>query len=446
MKKSNLNDTINKFNIIHNNKYNYSLFTKYINIRQRIEIICPKHGIFSQKIGMHKIGQGCPDCKAEKIGNLTRFTIDEILMKFKKTHQDKYDYSLFTEYFNVDQHANIICKKHGLFKQTVRNHYNGQGCMKCYNEIRHTYLCDTKDNFIKKANIVHNNIYAYPFETYKNSKTKIEIECSIHGIFMKNPNSHLNGEGCPHCFSSNGEKKIYFILKGNKIRFITQKIFKDCKYINGLRFDFYLLEYNLCIEFNGQQHYEIVKHWGNESDLLKTIEKDKIKNDYCEMKGIKLLKIPYSEFDNIYEILKKNLNEKIKDFEIEGDVNLTYIESKKIVKELNIKTQTEYNKRYKEYLGLPSSPNGLYKKDWIGWREFLGTINTQLDKNYLSYNESKWWIKNNLSNIKSEKFWKLSVMKNKIPIFIPNNPKQFYQKKNRGWLGWMDFLNKLNTF
>jgi hypothetical protein len=69
-------------------------------------------------------------------------------------------------------------------------------------------------------------------------------------------------------------------------------------------------------------------------------------------------------------ILKNNLNENIEDFEIDGDINLSYNEAKEIVKNLNITTQIEYNKRYKEGMGLPS--NGLYKKDWINWYEFLG--------------------------------------------------------------------------
>lgn len=57
-------------------------------------------------------------------------------------------------------------------------------------------------------------------------------------------------------------------------------------------------------------------------------------------------------------------------FGISFDINLSYNEAKEIVKNLNITTQIEYNKRYKEGMGLPS--NGLYKKDWINWYEFLG--------------------------------------------------------------------------
>lgn len=56
----------NRMSNVHNGKYNYSLFTKYENSRQKIDIICPKHGVFNQEIAAHTKGANCPKC-ANKI-------------------------------------------------------------------------------------------------------------------------------------------------------------------------------------------------------------------------------------------------------------------------------------------------------------------------------------------------------------------------------------------
>ena len=62
-------------------------------------------------------------------------------------------------------------------------------------------------------------------------------------------------------------------------------------------------------------------------------------------------------------------------------------------------------------------------------------------KKYLSYDDAKEWILNNL-NVNSRKDWERLVKENKIPEFIPKNPHHFYYKKNRGWLGWKNFIQK----
>lgn len=55
------NKLIDKFNAVHNNKYNYSL-VDYINIRTKIKIICPEHGVFEQRVDSHLKGSGCKKC------------------------------------------------------------------------------------------------------------------------------------------------------------------------------------------------------------------------------------------------------------------------------------------------------------------------------------------------------------------------------------------------
>jgi hypothetical protein len=93
---------------------------------------------------------------------------------------------------------------------------------------------------------------------------------------------------------------------------------------------------------------------------------------------------------------------------------------------------------------ITSNPKEVYKnRGWISWGDFLGTNRKQDNKktiNYISYNESKKWIKDNLT-CNSITEWK----KIKKPDFIPNRPNRYYKK--RGWVSWGDFLgnNKISN-
>lgn len=120
------------------------------------------------------------------------------------------------------------------------------------------------------------------------------------------------GNGCPNCASSKGEYRIQRWLLKNNISYIFEKTFSDCKDKNSLSFDFYLPKYNICIEFQGKQHYEPVDFGGNgKIHAIKSfndrIKKDNIKEQYCKNNKIGLIIIPYWEFDNIDIILEKHL-------------------------------------------------------------------------------------------------------------------------------------------
>lgn len=96
---------------------------------------------------------------------------------------------------------------------------------------------------------------------------------------------------------SKGVKKIEKILIDNKIQYKTEHTFKDCKYKNKLRFDFYLPDYNCCIEYDGEQHF---KENSLFRDSLLTVQlRDNIKNQYCKNNNIKLIRVPYWDLKKI---------------------------------------------------------------------------------------------------------------------------------------------------
>lgn len=90
-------------------------------------------------------------------------------------------------------------------------------------------------------------------------------------------------------------KDVELILDQLNILYEKEKTFNDLKYKNKLRFDYYLPKYNLCIEFNGAQHYEYVEYFHkNESQFDEQRFKDYIKSKYCRTHNIHLIELPCS--------------------------------------------------------------------------------------------------------------------------------------------------------
>jgi very-short-patch-repair endonuclease len=288
---------IERAKLIHDNKYDYSC-SDYINNRSKTKIICLEHGIFEQKAENHLNGYGCPKCNGGKRVNSTKKFID--LAKLK--HGNKYDYSL-VNYIKCNFKIKIICPKHGVFEQTPNGHLNGDGCILCYNENR----VNSIDDFIIKANNIHHFKYNYSLVDYLNIRDKIKIICPEHGIFEQTPNSHLNSRGCPKCMESKGELFITNWLNQNNIDFETQKTFPKCKNQRKLRYDFYLPNQNLLIEYDGQQHYMPINYFGGKYIFEYLKENDKIKTEYALNNNIKLLRIPDTERKNLSNILKNNI-------------------------------------------------------------------------------------------------------------------------------------------
>jgi len=283
MRRLTNNEFIEKSKLKHGDLFDYSL-SEYINDGIKVRIICREHGIFEQRPNSHLQGIGCKKC-GNKSGNKNRsnknFIQDALII-----HGNKYDYTE-VNYINNKTKVKIICKEHGVFEQTPNSHLKERGCPSCV-----TIKSNTAD-FIEKSNMLHNNLYDYSLVDYVNCKTKVKIICKEHGVFLQNPSSHVRGCGCPICRCSKGELKIIKILEENNIRYIPQYTFDECKYKNKLPFDFYLPDYNTCIEYNGEQHYQVIEGWGGVENFELRQTRDKIKREYCLLNNIPFLVISY---------------------------------------------------------------------------------------------------------------------------------------------------------
>lgn len=293
---------INRSNLIHNNYYDYSK-SIFNGTCSKLIITCPKHGDFEQLSQSHLKGKGCIKCGRESKEKKQYLTQEEFLSRANIIHNKYYDYSL-VEYKDNKTKIKIICPKHGEFELRPSHHItlNRKGCKFCFSKKRFLIT----ENFIKEANIKHRNKYDYSLTEYIKPNLKIKIICPEHGIFEQIATQHLCGNNCPRCADSKGEKIIYNFLADNNFNFKREKTFDNCKYKRKLKFDFWLSDYNICIEFDGPHHFKIIPYWG-EKHFQETIKRDKIKNEYCSKNNIRLIRIKYNQIKNIEEILNQEL-------------------------------------------------------------------------------------------------------------------------------------------
>jgi hypothetical protein len=111
----------------------------------------------------------------------------------------------------------------------------------------------------------------------------------------------MNGSGCPICKSSKGEIEIQKFLTTNDIKFIKEHKFDGCFDVKKLPFDFYLPELNICIEYDGIQHFNPNHFFGGFSYHTKLKRHDEIKTLYCINNKINIIRIRYNE--NVVEKL-----------------------------------------------------------------------------------------------------------------------------------------------
>lgn len=313
MRKLTTQEFIEKAKQIHGDKYDYSK-VQYINNSTKVTIICPIHGEFQQLPKDH-IGKksNCPICGAiSRIDNQQKSTTTQFVEKAKKVHNSKYNY-FKTQYINARTKVIITCPIHGDFVQTPNNHLNGQGCPQCALEQQIKTQSMSQQEFLDRANSIHNNKYDYSKTQYINIREKIIITCPKHGDFIQLSGNHLNGCGCPKCSNSKGEEFITQFLESKNILYNSQYIIPIDKNINPsgeAYIDFYLPKLNIAIEYNGIQHYKYIPyfHKGGIIDFKKQQSRDIYVKKYCEQKGIKLLQISYEQTqEQILQILNNEL-------------------------------------------------------------------------------------------------------------------------------------------
>ncbi len=265
-------------------------------------------------------GQGCGVCEGRQIVKNNNLLF---LRKDLASEWNYYKNSINPEdvTINSGKYVYWICKicgygsgSNGEWKTRVADRSSGSGCP----------ACSIPSKVVTNENSLHTlypkissewhptkNGKLKPSDFSYGSQKKVHWFCSLceygkDGEWYSPITSRTSlNRGCPRCSSSVGEKRIREYLLKKEIPFYSEYKFDDCVNETRLPFDFYIPSMNICIEYDGIFHYKDIFKNPNNFKLGK--KRDRIKNKYCKKNKIKLLRIPYWEFENIENILDKNL-------------------------------------------------------------------------------------------------------------------------------------------
>lgn len=242
---------------------------------------------------------------------------DIFIKKLQNKYGNKFDVSYIDNYVNSQTKINLYCnvkdengKSHGLFSMRPDTILSRGVCPKCCK--RHMR---NSDELLEELNKKHNKRYVYFDLNNKKMMDTIKVLCSrCNNYFYPKLNDHFHGSGCPYCNRSRLEIEIEDVLKKNNIKFIPQKRF-DWLGLQSL--DFYLPDYNVAIECQGKQHFEVVETFGGIDEHLKVVERDKLKKQLCKENNVKLIYflneyfVKYLVKDDVYFIDEEKLLEYI---------------------------------------------------------------------------------------------------------------------------------------
>lgn len=164
---------------------------------------------------------------------MKRKTTEQFVSEASKLHSDLYDYSQVC-YINSRTKVNIICKKHGAFKQSPNKHLMGRGCPECSRECNTQKRKGNTESFIDKSILKNGYTYNYDKVEYVDDKTKVLITCGTHGDFWQTPSDHLQGKGCMKC----GRLSTTSKQTSN-----TEEFIEKSKVVHGDRYDYSKVEY-----------------------------------------------------------------------------------------------------------------------------------------------------------------------------------------------------------
>ncbi|MGJ7912619.1 hypothetical protein [Neobacillus sp. LXY-1] len=290
-----------------------SLLTKYINVSTKISF---KHNLCGQvwETTPRQGLKGCKYCNRKNIGSSKRFSHDEYVEKLNERYNG--DIKVLEPYKNFKEailHRHKTCgHEWSIMPQTLMSKNEGNiGCAKCGHEMAGKSRAVTHDEHVRRVNEVHRGEIEV-LGTYTHVDCEIEYKHKKCGhTWYTMPRVITDGSGCPKCNNcfSKGEQRVWDWLKANSLNHKRQHLMDGCKDEIALSFDFgvFVNGETILIEFDGKQHFEPIDYFGGEERFKLQVRHDKIKNKYCEKHTVKLIRIKYTEFDNIESILEKEL-------------------------------------------------------------------------------------------------------------------------------------------
>lgn len=297
-----------------NNKPFELLSIEFENSNKKLKWKCLKENcgeIFNATWGSISFGEGCGYCRGLQVGlsNCLATRNPELAKQWHPTLNG--DLNPYDVTCGCRKNVWWQCEKGHEWLSDVANRTNGQGCPYCTHNPRaskeynlliiNPELCEEWD-YVKNEKC--------PEEYTPGSNQKVWWICKECGHKWETQINFRNrGRGCPECCISKGEKRTKKWLEENNIFFVSQKEFCGLLGIKGknLSYDFYLPNYNLLIEYQGEFHDGNTRKQ-TKKDIQRQQEHDRRKREYAQNHNIKLLEIWYYDFDNIEKILEKYLS------------------------------------------------------------------------------------------------------------------------------------------
>lgn len=221
---------------------------------------------------------------------------------------DKKGYTLIDQtYKNYTTKMKYICKKHsdkGIQEIKFCDLLRDRGCYYCGRERTMQNKVFNSEHWKNECR-KHN--FTYVSHYHENGYTYVNYICNVHkdkGIQVKEGYTLSKCPGCPYCKKTFFESAIGDILDKWHINYESQKRFSDCRDKNPLPFDYYIEDFNIAIEYDGEFHYKPVMlgktltYEAAYENMINTQKRDNIKNIYCRDHKINLIRIPF--WDQIY--------------------------------------------------------------------------------------------------------------------------------------------------
>ena len=285
-----------------------STIKDYDTVKTKLKYVCPLHGEKAITVDQIKDDSvGCRECSFKIISQMKKKTVQEVIDIVESKGNELLNPE---EYVDVKTpNLRIRCGMcHEEFTTSLESQIcSGGSCIKCGHKKLSDLYTLTPEYLIKLYNST-GNVLLNPYDYIGNTVLNLKFKCpECGGTFITSKANYDSGKKrCDTCTKrkSIGEYLIEEFLKLHNIQYNSQHRFTDCRDKKPLPFDFYLPEFNTCIEFDGQYHYQPIYGWKR---LVKTKEHDLIKDIYCEEKRINLIRIPYWDGHNIEEILTREL-------------------------------------------------------------------------------------------------------------------------------------------
>lgn len=285
-----------------------------------IRVKCPYCGKeYDVRLSGFKKGNKCTNCCNTYENSFAYYIQQELqepLNKYWDWEKNELNPYLVNKCSGMYAYINCVeVDYHDSYRTKIANFYHGKRCPYCIKTSGKIHRLDSFGNlYPNKVKYWSFNNDKSPFEVTPMSGQKYKFICQECGEEFERTlcdlNRHDVGVLCIDCNCS----KLESITKGVLIKYdIDYKTQVKYEGLLGLRngnlsYDFYLPDYNLLIECQGEQHESWIKGWITKEDFKKQLEHDRRKREYAKDHNINLLEIWYYDIDNIEEILLERLH------------------------------------------------------------------------------------------------------------------------------------------